>query len=89
MTIVEDDYWAALQVSDGGLGPGLLGAIEDRASAGSWQERYRCEQRDGVQVGYVRDDLKVDVTVITADGPGRAFVQIQRLGDGNPWPPDC
>lgn len=89
LTIEVGDYWAALQISDGGLGPELLGAMEDRARTGGWEERYRCELRDGVQVGYVRDDLKVDVTVITTDEPGRAYVNIQRLGDGNPWPPDC
>ena len=89
LTIEAGNYWAALQISDGGLGPALLEAVEDRASAGGWDEQYRCDLRDGVQLGYARDDLEVDVSVGTRDESVRGRIRIQRLGDGNPWPPDC
>lgn len=89
LTIVEGDYRAALQISDGGLGPELLEAIEDRASDEGWEERYRCDVPAGVTLGYVRDDYKVDVGVRTKKESVDAYIHIQRLGDGNPWPPVC
>ncbi len=89
LTIEVGDYWAAVQFSDGGLGPALLEAVKDRVSAGGWEERYRCDVPAGVTLGYVRDDLKVDVSVRTKKESVDGYIHIQDLGDGNPWPPDC
>jgi hypothetical protein len=88
-TWVNGQYSAALEITDGGLGPGLLDAIEDLAVAGGWEERYRCEVPAGVTLGYSRDDHQVDVSVRTERDPVAGRVRIQRLGEGNPWPPEC
>jgi hypothetical protein len=89
LTIEVGDYWVALRISDGGFGPELLRAIEERAGANGWQERYRCDVPAGVTLGYVRDDYKVNLGVRTNKESVDAYIHIQRLGDGNPWPPDC
>lgn len=89
LTIVNGDYWAALQISDGGLGPALLDAVQEQAKAEGWQERYRCDVPAGVTLGYVRDDYQVDVGVRTKKEAVDAYIHIRRLGDGNPWPPVC
>jgi hypothetical protein len=88
-TWVNGQYSGLLEITDGGLGPGLLDAIEELASAGGWEERYRCEVLAGVTLGYSRDDLQVDVSVRTERDPVAGSVRIQRLGEGNPWPPEC
>jgi hypothetical protein len=88
LTLWEGDYWAALQINDGGLGAELLTAVKDRAGAGGWLERYRCDLRGAVRLGFVRDDLKVDVSVTTAE-PLSARIWVQRLGDGDAWPQAC
>jgi hypothetical protein len=90
LTIEVGDYWARVHVDDGGLGPGLLEAIEGQASSGGWEETFRCDLSGGVAIGYSRDEFKVDVSVRTKKDPVDAVVRIQRIGDGNPWPPqDC
>ena len=86
---VVGDYWAALLISDGGRGARLLPAIEERATDAGWVEQYRCDVVSGIQLGYRRDDFKVDVSVRTLKDPVTAFISIQRVGDGNPWPPEC
>jgi hypothetical protein len=84
------DYWERVLISDGGLGPGLLQAVEDRAGAEGWEERYRCEMPLGTKLGYSRDPFKMDVSVRTEEEPIEGVIRIQRIGDGNPWPPsDC
>lgn len=52
------------------------------------KERYRCEVFAGVTLGYSRDELQVDVSVRINREPVVANIRIQRLGEGNPWPPD-
>jgi hypothetical protein len=89
LTIVEGQYWAAVHIDDGGLGPGLLEAVEEQAEVGGWEERYRCDNLGGVTLGYVRDEFKVDVGVLTKKEPVTGRIRIQRLGDGNPWPGEC
>ena len=88
-TWVNGQYSAAIEITDGGLGPSLLDAIEDLAAAGGWQEQFRCEIPAGVTLGYSRDDHQVDVDVRSEDDPVTGSVRIQRLGEGNPWPPEC
>jgi len=89
LAILVGDYDASLRIDDGGLGPGLLAAIEEEAAANGWDERYRCEVLAGVRLGYARENFKVDVSVRTNEEPVDASIRIQRIGDGNPWPPDC
>lgn len=90
LTIEVGDYWARVLINDGGLGAGLLQAVEGQAGAEDWQERYRCEVPAGVKLGYSRDAFKVDVSVRTKAEPVEGVIRIQRIGDGNPWPPsDC
>ena len=89
LTIVEGDYWADIRIDDGGLGAGLLAALEEQAAAAGWEERYRCDRLSGVSLGYVQDDLKVDVSAHTNKEPVEGRIRIQRLGDGNSWPPEC
>jgi hypothetical protein len=89
LAILVGDYDASLRIDDGGRGPGLLEAIEEQAAADGWDERYRCEVSAGVRLGYARENLKVDVSVLTNKEPVGARIHIQRIGDGNPWPPDC
>ncbi len=82
-------YRATLRITDGGLGDGLLDAIEERAASGGWKERYRCEVHDGITLGYSSADHKVDVGVHTNDDPVYASIGVMRLDEGNPWPPEC
>jgi hypothetical protein len=87
------DYWATLHIDDGGLAPdALLSTIDELAAGQGWAERYRCDLLDGWKVGYSRDDFKVSIAVFERDEDAEyhASVHIQRLGDGNDWPPrDC
>jgi hypothetical protein len=53
------------------------------------RSRYRCEVPAGVTLGYSRDDRQVDISVRSEDDPVTGRVRIQRLGEGNPWPPEC
>jgi hypothetical protein len=84
------DYDAHVYFDAGGLTPEeLLGVLEDRAADQGWTEEYRCDLLGAVKVGYSRDDLKIDVRVRK---PGEeadydASIRVQKLGDGNPWPP--
>jgi hypothetical protein len=90
LTIEVGDYWARVRINDGGLGPRLLEAVEGHARAGGWEERFRCDLHAGVRIGYSRDEFKVDVSVRTKQDPVDAVIGIQRIGDGNSWPPaDC
>ena len=83
------DYYGSILIDDGGLGPALLQAIEDRAVAEGWQERYRCDVPAGVTLGYSREDLQLDISAYSNLDPVFARIRIQRLGDGNAWPSDC
>lgn len=56
LSIEVGDYWGAIHIDDGDLGPALLEAIEEQAAT-----------REPVEAG----------------------IHIRRLGEGNPWPPEC
>jgi hypothetical protein len=60
-----------------------------QAERRGWEERYRCDTAAGIKLGYSRDDLKVDVSVRMNNEPADARIRVQRLDEGNPWPPDC
>lgn len=58
-------YSASLTITDGGLGVGLLEAIEEQAAAEGWEPTYRRESPGGFELGYLRDGLQADVDVRT------------------------
>jgi hypothetical protein len=84
------DYYAYVYFDAGGLTPErLLRVLADRAAEQGWTEEYRCDLLGAEKVGYSRDHLKVDISVRK---PGKeadydASIRVQRLEDGNPWPP--
>jgi hypothetical protein len=90
--LLSGDYYARVAFDDGGLAlEDVLAAVGERAAAEGWVERYRCDRPGAVKVGYSRDNLKISVTVwkpIVEENDNS--IRVQRLGDGNDWPPrDC
>jgi hypothetical protein len=84
------DYEVYVIFDDGGLTlDGVLDAIERRAAAEGWAERYRCDRPGAVLVGYQRDSLKLDVRLPKPMIDDDNSIRVQRIGDGNRWPPDC
>lgn len=80
--VIFDDGWLSLEA--------IFEAVESRAAADGWVERYRCDRAGGVTVGFSRDNLKVDVMVwkpVVNDRDNS--IRVQRIGDGNLWPPEC
>lgn len=89
--LLSGDYQAYVYFADAGLGPeDLVDAVADHAEEQGWSERYRCDQPGGWIVGYSRGNYKANVWVWKPPVENDNFIRIQRIGDGNEWPPrDC
>jgi hypothetical protein len=89
--ILTGDYQAYIYFADAGLGPEeLVDAFAIHAHEQGWSERYRCDKPGGWIVGYSRDNYKANVWVWKPPVENDNYVRIQRIGDGNEWPPkDC
>jgi hypothetical protein len=84
------DYQVEVIFDDGGLTlDGVLQAIEQRASEEGWVERYRCDRPGAILNGYSRDNLKLDVRLPKPMVDDDNSIRVQRIGEGNLWPPDC
>jgi hypothetical protein len=85
------DYQAYVYFADVELGPEeLVDAFAAHAQEQGWSERYRCDEPGGWIVGYSRDNYKANVWVWKPPVENDNYVRIQRIGDGNEWPPkDC
>ena len=89
--ILSGDYQAYIYFGDAGLGPEqMVDAVAAHAEEQGWSERYRCDRPGAWIVGYSRDDYKANVRVPKPPVGDDNSIRIQRIGDGNQWPPsDC
>jgi hypothetical protein len=69
-------YWASYNITGGGLGAALEGAIHERARAAGWEPTERSEELDAIQLRFVRDDLKALVRVWINRDPVDASITI-------------
>jgi hypothetical protein len=85
------DYQARVYFGDAGLSTEeLVDLVAHHAEGQGWAERYRCDNPGGWIVGYSRDNYKANVWVWKPPVENDNFIRIQRIGDGNAWPPkDC
>ena len=83
------DYRVHVDFDDGGLGPeAVVDAVARHAAEGGWVERLRCERPGAWIVYYTRDKLKGRVRVPKPPIEDDNSVLLQRIGDGNEWPPE-
>jgi hypothetical protein len=84
------DYEVNVHFDDGDqLGPdAVVDAVARRASEQGWVERLRCERPGAWIVYYTRDNLKGRFRVPKPPLEDDNSVLLQRIGDGNEWPPD-
>jgi hypothetical protein len=83
------DYEVYVDFDDGGLGPeAVVDAVAGHAAEQGWVERLRCERPGAWIVYYTRDNLKGRVRVPKPPVEGDNTILLQRIGDGNDWPPE-
>jgi hypothetical protein len=68
-------YWVIYEITDGGLGAGLEGAIEERAQVEGWELIERTEN-NAISLRFVRDDLEALVRVWINRDPIDASINI-------------
>ncbi len=78
--VIVGDYFATVDVDDGGLGAdGLLDAIARHADAEGWMLTDTEELPGGTRLTYTRDGLHATITVFTSSPTVHANI---RLSDG-------
>jgi hypothetical protein len=69
-------YFVIYEITDGGLGAGLEGAIVERARAEGWEPTERREALDATELRFARDDLEALVRVWINRDPIDASISI-------------
>lgn len=89
--MLNGDYEVHVAFDDGGLVPeAMVEAFASHAAERGWLERLRCESPGAWIVYYTRDHLKARVRVRKPSLEDDNSILLQRIGEGNDWPPeDC
>lgn len=69
-------YFVIYEISDGGLGAGIEGAIAERAQAEGWESIERSEEADGIELRFGREDLEAIVVVWINRDPVEASIDV-------------
>jgi hypothetical protein len=80
LSIETGPYFATYGITDGGLGLGLVDAIDEQAEETGWHRTVRVEGLGGIELRYERDDLRALVYVWTGREPVTASITV-RIAD--------
>jgi len=69
-------HFAIYEITDGGLGPALEGAIEEQAQATGWEMTERSEKANANELRFARDDLEAIVAIWINRDPVGASIHV-------------